>query len=330
MYETLLLIAQAVKSGVPLSTAIRLTVGDQPERRNTALLRFAELLDKGIEPKTAAVQSGLPRTVIELLDTALTSGDFAGTFDELAKLENSRALTIHRVMQALTYPCLLFVSCIFLLWNILLITVPQFEEIYRDFDTNLPAMTEFLIQLSYAARSPLTLLAFCVFALTLYISVKFLFPRFWFCVPVLGHIGRCLYTARILRRMASMVGRSIPLPEALEQCGRTMRNSAYRNDCYSAAADARNGISFAEIVIRYYWLFPAWLSAMIAVENGQESLSKSLRRAAETVEQQEDVSLLLLQTMSLPLFIMIMASAIGFFITAMFLPLIQLITCLSA
>jgi type IV pilus assembly protein PilC len=178
-------------------------------------------------------------------------------------------------------------------------------------------------------RSPLSLLGLGVFVITLYVAVKLLFPRFWLCVPVFGHIGRCLYTARMLRQMANQVARNVPLPEALEQCGKTMRNSAYRSDCRSAAAAARKGMSFAEIVLRYYWLFHAWLSPMIAVENVRESLSKSLRRAAETVEQQKDVSILLLQTMSLPLFIMIMFCAISFFVMAMFMPLVKLITDLS-
>ena len=330
MYETLLLIAQAVKSGVPLATAIRLTVGDKPERRNAALLRFAELLDKGIEPKVAAAQSGLSRQVVELLDTALTSGDFAGTFDELAKLEISRTLTIHRVAQALAYPVILFVFCAFVLGIMLFITVPQFEMFFNDFDTNLPGLTLLLFQLSHTVRSPLTLLGLGVFALTLYISTKLLFPRFWLCVPVFGHIGRCLYTARMLRQLANQISRNVPLPEALEACGKTMRNSAYRSDCRSAADAARKGMSFAEIAIRYYWLFPAWLSPMIAVNDAREALSKSLRRAAESVEQQQDVTILLLQAISLPLFIMVLFCSLFFLVIALFMPQVKLITDLSA
>ena len=329
MYDILFLIAQAVKSGVPLSTAIRLTVGDPSERGHTALLRFADLLDQGIEPKVAAARSGLPRRVVALLDTALTSGDFAGTFDELAKLELSRTIAIQRVLQALAYPCLLFVCSVLAFGQIFVSTIPQFEEIFNDFDTQLPAITRLLIQLSHMVRSPLSLLGLGVFAFTLYICTKLLFPRFWFCVPVFGHIGRCLCITRILRQMANQVSRNVPLPEALEECGKTMRNSAYRSDCRSAAAAARNGMSFAEIAIRYYWLFPAWLSPMIALDDAREVLAKSLRRAAETVEQQKDVSILLLSTMALPLYLVIVFSVFGFIVIALFMPLVKLIADLS-
>ena len=329
MYETLLLISQAVKSGVPLSAAIRLTVGDRPAAVHTAFLRLAELLDKGVEPKTAAAQAGLPTAMVDLLDAALGSDDFAGTFDELAKLEVSRSLTIHRVLQALAYPFLLLVSAVSIFGTVLASTIPKFAVIFKDFDTELPLVTVWIIQFSQMVRSPQFFVGCLVFVATLYVAGRILFPRFWFCVPVFGNIGRCLYTGRMLRQMANQILRNVPLPDALEQCGKTMRNAAYRNDCRDAAAAARKGMSFAEIILRYYWLFPAWLSPMVAADNVRESLSKSLRRAAETVEQQKDVSILLLQTMSLPLFIMIVFSTIGLVAVAMFLPLIKLITSLS-
>jgi type IV pilus assembly protein PilC len=330
MYETLLLISQAVKAGVPLATAIRLTVGQQPERGQVAFLRLAELLDKGIEPKAAAAQSGLPGHVVDLFDTAFGSGDFAGTFTELASIEIRRSLVIHHIVQALAYPILLLVSTVLLLLLCLITLAPLFEGIFRDFDTALPAMTMVVIHLSYMVRTPVGLLAFGVFVALLYVAGKWLFPRFWFCVPVFGHVGRCLYSTRLLRQMANQVARNVPLPEALEQCGKTMRNSAYRNDCRSAAAAARGGMSFAEIVLRYYWLFPAWLAPIVVADTVEETLSRSLRRAADTVEQQQDASMLLLQTISLPLFIMVIFSTLSFFVMAMFMPLVSLITCLSA
>ena len=329
MHETLLLIAQAVKSGVPLATAIRLSVGGRPDRAHAKLLRLAELLDKGIEPKIATAQAGLPKSVVSLLDVAISSEDFAGTFAELTKLESSRALTVHRIVQALAYPIFLFVSFVLISIHFLLSTIPQFEEMFNDFEIQLPAMTEWFIQLSQMARSPLFLLGLAVFAGTLYISIKFLFPRFWLCIPVFGHIGRCLYTARMLRQMANQVARNVPLPEALEQCGKTMRNSAYRYDCRAAADDARKGMPFSEIVISYYWLFPAWLAPMVAVDNVKESLSKSLRRAAETVEQQQNASILLLQVVSLPLFIIVIFTALSLFVMAMFLPQVAMIEQLA-
>jgi type IV pilus assembly protein PilC len=334
MYDTLLLISQAVKSGVPLSSAIRLSVGEPGGRRlcrrSKAFLRFATLLDKGIEPKVAAAQSGLPSAMVSLLDAALTSGDFAGTFDELAKSEISRSLTIHRVLQALAYPTLLLVSTVFILYDLLVFTVPQFESIFYDFDTTLHPMTAGIIQLSRFARNPVFLLECVALIVVLHFAIRLLFPRFWLCMPVLGNIGRSLYTAQLLRQLAGQIVRNVPLPDALEQCGKTMRNPAYRKDCRSAAEASRRGMPFWEIALRYYWLFPAWLAPILTVEQARESLVKSLHHAAETVDQQKDASILFLQTLSLPIYIAVIFTATGFLVMAMFMPMISLITCLSS
>jgi type II secretory pathway component PulF len=333
MYEILLLISQAVKSGVPLSSAIRLSLGDQAGQRrcrqSKSFLRLATLLDEGIEPKVAAAQSGLPNSVVQLLDAALTSGDFAGTFDELTKLEISRSLTMLRVLQALAYPTLLFASTVLVCYQTLFFTIPPFETIFYDFDAMLPPMTAGVIQLSHLARSPIFLLGSAVAVVVLCIAVRFLFPRFWFCIPVFGTIGRRLYEARMLRQLAHQILRNIPLPDAFEQCGKTFRNPAYRKDCRSAAEAARRGMPFWEIALRYYWLFPAWLAPILTVEQARESLAKNLCRAAETVDQQKDASILFLQVISLPVYVMFMFTVIGFFMTAMFMPLVSLVTTLT-
>ncbi|MCL2624677.1 MAG: hypothetical protein FWD31_13530, partial [Planctomycetaceae bacterium] len=64
---TMMLIAQAVKSQVPLADAIRLGIEDRlqkPGSLEKALLRFAERLEKGEDPKLAVTQAGLPKQTV--------------------------------------------------------------------------------------------------------------------------------------------------------------------------------------------------------------------------------------------------------------------------
>jgi type II secretory pathway component PulF len=328
-YETLLLVAQAVKSGLPFSEAIRLTIGEQADRNNRKLLHLADLLDQGVDPREAVKRVNLPAAIDNLLGVALNSENFPETFDELAEMEISRSLVIHRVLLALTYPFLLFLSSIITVFILVTITVPQFEAIFVDFETNLPLMTSLLIQMSKWATDGACLSVLVVLFIVLWGGMRFFFPRFWFCVPVLGNILRSLYSIRLLKQLAGMVRRNVPLPDALERCSQTMRNGAYRKDCRCAAADARNGVPLPEIVIQHYWLFPAWLAPVIAADGSPDILAKSLIHAAETVDQQKDTSLLFLQTLSLPLFLMFTFEIIGFVVISLFMPLISLITTLS-
>jgi len=330
---TMMLIAQAVKSHVPLADAIRLGIEDRlhaPGPFEKSLLRFAERLEKGEDPKVAVTQVGLPQPVVGMFDMALKNTDFAATFDELAQLEASRAASIHRLVLAFSYP--VFLLCVMLLTFILFLAfiAPQFAGMFADFDVELPWLTLAIMRCSFMVRTGVLIFGLIVFFAVLYAAQRLVFPRFWYLVPLFGGVARRLVTCRMLRQMACLVRQNVPLPEALEQCGKTMRNAAYRRDCRDAAESARRGMSFAEITLRYDWLFPAWLAPMLNAARSDDDLAKSLRRAAETAEQQKDASLLFVQSMAMPLFVVLMFGGMGILVTAMFMPMVSLITNLSS
>jgi type II secretory pathway component PulF len=61
-----------------------------------------------------------------------------------------------------------------------------------------------------------------------------------------------------------------------------------------------------------------------------EDLAKALRRAAETAEQQTEGSLLFVQSMASPLFVVNMFGGGSIVVTSMFMPMVSLITDLSS
>jgi type IV pilus assembly protein PilC len=338
--NTIMLIAQAVKSRVPLADAIRLGIEDQLHSSGPleqSLLRFAERLEKGEDPKVAVTQSGLPPHVTGMFDMALSTTDFAATFDELAQLEAARSASIHRLVLAFSYPVFLLCAMLLTMTLFLVFIVPQFMAMFDDFGVDLPFMTLLTVRLSNMLTTGTLVAGAVVFFAILFVAQRLFFPRFWYLVPLFGGVGRRLCMCRMLRQMACLVRQNVPLPDALEQCGKTMRNAAYRQDCRDAAAAARRGMSFAEITLRYDWLFPPWLAPrMMAAKSDDDSatsattLAKSLRRAAETAEQQKDASLLFVQSMSMPLFVIVMFGGVGTLTIAMFMPMVRLITDLSS
>jgi type II secretory pathway component PulF len=328
----MLLIAQAVKSGVPLAEAVRLSVnsfGTEIVAERQAFLRLAILLEKGIEPQVAVQQSGFLSNTADLFNVALKIDNFAETFEELARIETNRVMTFNAVWQALAYPFFLFGTALVFFLIFLLYIMPQFKSIFDDFGIPVPVLTRVLIWISDAFRDFSLVIGFVVFVVIIWGGVKLFFPRFLFCIPMIGAVGRSIYMGKTLNQLAFFVLQNVPLAEALEQCGRTMRNTAYRKDCFSAAEAAKRGVSLQEIVLRYYWLFPAWLAPMLVKNNTPESMARSLRRAAETTDMQKDSSLLLLQTLSLPFFIVFIFGSVFITVVAMFMPLIALITSLG-
>ncbi|MCL2624753.1 MAG: type II secretion system F family protein, partial [Planctomycetaceae bacterium] len=330
---TMMLIAQAVKSQLPLADAIRLGVEDRlqkPGSLEKALLRFAERLEKGEDPKLAVTQAGLPKQTVGMFEMALKNSDFAATFDELARLEAARVAAIHRLALAFAYPVFLCVTMLLALVLFLVFIVPGFAAIFDDFGVELPFVTEIVLRFSRLMTTGTLVVGLIVFFAVLFAAQRLLFPRFWYLIPLFGSVARRLCICRMLRQMACLVHQNVPLPEALEQCGKTMRNAAYRQDCRDAAESARKGMSFAEITLRYDWLFPVWLAPMINAVKSDGDLAKSLRRAAETADQQKEGTLLFVQSISMPLFVVVIFGGMAILVTAMFMPMVELITNLSS
>ena len=328
--ETLTLVTQAVKSGKTLSDAIRLSLDGSNSRSGRAFLQLADRLDKGIEPITAVRQSDLPGKTMALFEVALESGDFQGTLEELVSQEERRLTTRRLVIQSMTYILLVF----FFAWATgffsLVYVIPQFEAIFRSFDTELPIMTTCIIKLAAMVRDPGFIVGAIVFFGLLYILSRRFCPRIGLYIPLLGGIARNSYKSHFLRQLSSQVRRDVPLSDALLQCGKTMSNLAYAQDCRDAASAAQCGWTLTQIAARFTWLFPVWVQPMIAENVSKDSMVQSLRRAADLEDRQQEVSINLLQTLSVPICIFLVIQTFGFAIIALFLPLIKLITELSS
>jgi len=328
--ETLMLVTQAVKSGKSLSDAIRLSLDASNSRSGYAFSRLADQLDKGIEPITAVRQSELPRKTITLFEVALESGDFQGTFEELVSLEERRLTTRRLVLQSLTYILLVVFFAFVVGFFSIAYVVPRFVEIFDSFETELPMMTQCIVELAKLARDPGSAIAAIVFFGSLYFLCRRFCPRIGLYFPLMGGIARNSYKSHFLRLLSSQVRRDVPLPDALEQCGKTMSNPAYAQDCRDAATAARSGGSLSLIATRFTWLFPVWVQPMIAENVSKDSMVQSLRRAADLEDRQQEISINLLQTLSVPICIFLVLQTLGFAIIALFLPLIKLITELSS
>lgn len=334
-YETVLLIALAAKSNLPLSEAIRLTVGNEPGRvsRRTAasLVELAEQIDRGVPPGEAVFQVGLPNSCAELLESAFEGGDFAGSLEEISRLESARAATFSVMRQALFYPTLLLLFLLALLILFANFMVPSMAEIFQDFGTELPTLTMLVLWVGTALAGWKLWAVLAAWLGLSWLALRFIAPRFLYDIPFLGPMFRGLFTYGLLSQLAFLVDRGKPLDEAFRLCGKSLRSLVYRADCFKAAEEARSGRTLTEIVLRFPYLFPVWIAPLIQASlANNRKVSAVLRRAATAVEEQRQINLLFFQSIITPILFLLFMVCIGLSVVAMFMPLIKLITTLSA
>ncbi|MDR3196479.1 MAG: type II secretion system F family protein [Planctomycetaceae bacterium] len=326
----MLLISRALQSELPLSEVIRLLVNDDKKNRtNRSLLRFASLLDEGLEPVVAVRKAKLPRRLAVLLETAFKSGNFPEYFAELTETERIRFQTFQMLSNLLAYPCLLFVVTL-VIFGLMTLTTLQFGVIYHDFDATLPAMTKIAIIVGKTMIQPKTYVILFGGIIVFVFLQRLLFSAFWFYVPILGGMFRSVASQKLLVQLSFSMKRGVPIDRALElAAGSFSMNRAYRKNCLKAAALAKKGVQFSEIVSLFPLIFPRWLVPFIRTAEKNDTIPLALRHGIDILEKDQSGISFLFTIVFLPVTYFIIFSFIVFFIIAMFLPLIKLITALS-
>ncbi|MDR2116424.1 MAG: type II secretion system F family protein [Planctomycetaceae bacterium] len=326
----MLLISQAVRSNLPLGEAIRLLVnGDTKNRTNRSLLRFALLLDEGVEPVVAVRKANLPHRLAVLLETAFKSGNFPDYFAELTETERNRSQTFQTLSNLLAYPLLL---CAFMpvILGLMVLIAHQFEIVFWDFDWELPAITLMMITLSHTMLQPLTYIILLGGMIIFILLQQLFFPSFWFYIPILGSLFRSLASQKLLRQLSFSLNRGLPTDQALKlAAGSFLMNRAYRKNCLRAAAWAKEGTQFSLLVSFFPLLFPQWLIPFIQTAEKKNAIPSALKHGVDILEKDQSGIAFLFALFFVPFIYFILLSFLIFVVIAMFLPFIKLVTALS-
>ncbi|MDR1964472.1 MAG: type II secretion system F family protein [Planctomycetaceae bacterium] len=328
----MLLISQAVQSNLPLGEAIRLLVGGGRENRTSrALLRFAALLDEGLEPQIAVRKAKLPRRLTALLETAFQSGDFPGYFAELTETERNRSQTFRTFINLMAYPFLLWGVMLFVVGFIAAGVVPQFETIFKDFNIDLPGLTQLILATGRMLRQPETYGILFGGIVLLFLLQRLLFPAFWYYIPVIGRILRTLASQKLLRQLLVSMKHRLPMDQALElAAGSFSQNRTFRKNCLRAAALTKEGASFSLTVSLFPLLFPQWLVPFIQTAEKNGTIPSALKHGTDILEEDQSGAVLFFVTIVVPLFTCLFLFFIPVIVIGLFLPQIKLVTALSS
>jgi type II secretory pathway component PulF len=327
-------VAELTKAGLPLGKGLRALAGELASPRLSHNLRtLADRLDAGDDLAAAldSLRGRLPPHLRGLMFAGLRSGRLPEVLEEYVDLERSQADLRRRLWSSLLYPFLLLVIMSALALFARVFIVDNFVGIFRDFHTDLPAMTQWFIESSWPMVTGMaTLLVFlsCVpIVLIVAPHSRWLWPILY-KVPLMGPLLRWSHVAQFARMMGLLLEQRVPLPDALRLTSDGLRDADLAWGCRRVADDVENG----QVLYERMAAMPQFPPSMIPViEWGQRApaLPDGFRAAAEMFEGRVQSQGTLLEAILLPVMLMFILGFVGTFVTAMFLPMISLIQKLS-
>jgi type II secretory pathway component PulF len=234
---------------------------------------------------------------------------------------------------------IVFAATVMMMVVIALFTVPQFEQLFREFELELPQSTETLLAISHAVRWLVVgpgalLLGGAILATALVaVAVRRGGGRSWlrfvgFSIPLAGRMWQWSLAAGFVRLLAILLEYGVPLPRALEWVGDAAADVAGPDVPTSLAAGTAQGRPLSELLCPVRHL-PA--SAIPFIRWGEQSgrLPEALRTVNDMLLARVKNRALVIQSFGPLVVFVFIAFVVGYVVTALFAPLHSLIERLA-
>lgn len=330
-------LAGLTASGLALPDGLR-ALGAELDRPRLRRMfeHLARAIERGESLDVALDGAGgrFPADLRGLAVAAVRSGRVTEILGESARLQRLGLQLRRRIWLGLAYPFLLLsaFSALFLVLSVYVIG--EFENIYADFGIDLPWMTIALLKVAHFFRDsgwilvvgPLLLWALATIG-GLAIGARAR-RRVVGSIPLLGPLWRSTTMAEFSHLLALLVQNDVPLPEALSLAGRATRDGDVVDACEQAARDVEAGGALADSIERFE-AFPPGFAALLRWAERGRSLPEALHVAGELFEARARPQASFLTTFVTIVVVFLVVFGSSFLMTALYLPLIRLISALS-
>jgi len=329
-------------AGLPLLRSLQILEAQQkPGLLKQTLQGVVEEVEGG--SSLSEGMSKYPKAFNPLYCKMVAAGEVGGVLDVILQrladfMEKSQRLK-RKVVGALVYPVAVILVAVAIVTGIMYFIIPQFEEIFRDFGVDLPALTVFLTESSrwVAGNQPgqqfpgavyIILGLPVVFVLFKLIKAtkpgKAVVDTTLFYVPILGNLIRKTTVARFTRTLGTLISAGVPILEAITITKETCGNYVFEKALGKVHDSIREGESFAE-PLRQAKVCDSIVVNMIDVGEETGDMDTMLMKIADNYDEEVDTAVAALVSLLEPLLVIVLGFIVGTIVVAMFLPLVSMI-----
>jgi type IV pilus assembly protein PilC len=262
------------------------------------------------------------------------AGEIGGVLDEvlnrLAKLLEDMARLQNQIKSAMSYPIVVgfLATSIFLGMTIFLI--PVFAKIFQDLGTELPPLTQFLMECSIILRSPWLLVIFssligAFFAYKQYYKTpvgKLNIDSISLKLPLFGDLIQKSSIARFSRTFGSLTRSGVPIITCLEIVRDTSGNQVIANAIDAAREEVQQGGMISVALLKEN-VFPAMAIQMMSIGEETGQLDGMLMKVADFYEDEVEQAVKSMTSILEPVMIVVLGGMVGTILLAMYLPMFK-------
>ncbi len=327
-------LAAVAESGIPIIAGLR-AVGEQTDNAQlkAAVARMISRIEGG--RTLADAVNAESDTFPELYSKTLAAGEAAGQVPEvlnaLARYMEQEHETRAQVRSAMMYPMLVVVSLVLATAVLLVFVVPQFTELFRQFESELPLPTKILLAVSGALTNHylavLGGIAATVFAVRYILSfrrVRAFLDHHVLRLPVFGSLLLGVYMVRFVELLDLLMRAALPITQSLRVTADSMTNESLKDDVRKVLRSVEGGRSLTESFAETSCVTPL-VKRMLAIGEESGRTDQIFDYLRKYYSQQTQRAIKMLSTLIEPIMVTGLAAVVLFFALAIFLPMWKLL-----
>lgn len=333
-------IAGMASAGLPLDQGLACLAREMSHgrlRRVTASIASDLQAGSTLPESLSRRQKELPPYYANLVTAGIRTGRLPEVLATLTAYARTVSATRAIVVDALFYPVVVLLFTFALLIVMVFFILPQFEQIFNDFQMQLPAITKVVLALG-RNPIPMVLLPAAVVVGGLFLLWGALRMtergrRVWasliYSIPVIGSLMRSARLAAFADLLAALIEHELPLPEAFQLAGAASSDPIMAHQALEICDHLNHGDDITD-ALRGRGLLPEWVAWMTGAGQKRGALGSTLRQIGALYRRQVEARAALLRTV-FPAFMIIFTAGVlvGVFVMSIMLPLIKLLEGLS-
>ena len=278
-----------------------------------------------------------PSMFVNLVEAGEATGTLEVSFERMALQFEKENQLKQVIKKALTYPIIVGVVAVGVIFAMMTFVIPTFMNMFSDMDVEMPAITQFVINMSDFFVAYWWLLIIIIIALIFIIkayaktiSGRVIFGTLKIKMPIISNVQIKSSSAKFARTLSTLLRAGVPMIQALEITANALDdNIHFQRAVLSARDQVANGSSLSK-PIKLCGLFPPMVVHMISIGEETGNLEDMLENVAEYYEEEVTTATEQMMTVLEPMMILVLALIVGVIILAILQPMMTLYDAVGA
>uniref|UniRef100_UPI003FF0EB1C type II secretion system F family protein n=1 Tax=Waltera intestinalis TaxID=2606635 RepID=UPI003FF0EB1C len=326
------------KAGVSILESLKMLCEQTENKRLQDALKEVRIsVEKGetLADSMAEHPKVFPAIMVNMVAAGEASGSLEIALERVAtQLERSHK-TQAMVKKAMIYPIAVCLVAVIVTIVMLVVVIPNYEDMFSQLGTELPWITMMYVNLSHVIINYWYIIIPIIIALIIAIRYfaktnlgKHVFGKMALKLPLIGKLTTKSASSMMARTMSTLLGAGVPLIEAVDIVSGVMSNIYFKEAMQDAKEEITIGMPLSR-PLQESGLFPPMVYQMIRIGEESGNTEEMLDKLADYYDEEVEMSVQSLMAAMEPLIIIVLAVVVGGLIAACMMPMMQMYTALD-